>query len=440
MYCDIAGEQRLAHLMQVLRDLSRDPDPVSSVNRFSASMRHLSEGQGLISVSLRGMPAGSYRVMRFLHQPGLADDTLRDVPFAGADAPARQGGILGDIIAWERPTVIRNLDVPEDPVLGAQLAPYRLLMASPVFFDGEPTNWVIYLATDPDSFPQPMIESRFLTSNLMGNLTNSKRLMKELREANAWIEREVDEIAAIQRGLLPVALPPPDRIDIAATQCICERAAGDYYDVVALTPDGRRGPLADARRYGVFIADASGHGPSAAVVAAIVNALFHSFPGDFGRPDALLTHLNRHLAGKRINLSFVTAFYGVVDIEAATLTYACAGHPMPVQRDPAGAVEPLPLQGGLPLGIDEACVYERFESPLPPGGALLLYTDGVTDARSPAGELFSDAGLLAALQRPPAAASCADMLHALFDALNAHQAGGQPSDDQTVLLAGLPPR
>jgi sigma-B regulation protein RsbU (phosphoserine phosphatase) len=150
-----------------------------------------------------------------------------------------------------------------------------------------------------------------------------------------------------------------------------------------------------------------------------------------------MTHLNRHLAGKRINQSFVTAFYGVLDAGGGEVRFACAGHPMPLARGTDGAVRALPLHGGLPLGIDEACGYESYTAPLQAGATLVLYTDGITEARAPSGAMFDEEGLARTLASAPAGAPCALLKDAVLAALAAHQGSRRPTDDQTLLLARL---
>jgi sigma-B regulation protein RsbU (phosphoserine phosphatase) len=287
---------------------------------------------------------------------------------------------------------------------------------------GEVTNWVLFLHTEPDGFDQSSIESRFLQANLLGNLTNTKRISKELREANAWIEREIDEIAGIQRGLLPQGPPCAPGIDAAAYYATFDRAGGDYYDII------RTGPNNGASVF--IVADASGHGPSAAVVVAIASTLLHARPEHLGGPAELLTYLNRHLVRRRINQSFVTALVCMVDDERKRLTMSSAGHPMAVLcRD--GSARELPQAGGIPLGISLKADYVEAEYELREGDTLLMYTDGVTEARAPSGQQFGEERLLSALACSGSPGEC---IENILKVLREHEAGRRPTDDQTMLV------
>ncbi len=116
-------------------------------------------------------------------------------------------------------------------------------------------------------------------------------------------------VADIQRSLLPQVLPTIPTLELAAYYRTSRWAGGDYYDFFPL-PDGR---------WGILIADVSGHGTPAAVMMAITHSLAHSLPGPADPPAALLGHVNRQLSHRytAANEVFVTAFYGVYDPVAA---------------------------------------------------------------------------------------------------------------------------
>ena len=114
-------------------------------------------------------------------------------------------------------------------------------------------------------------------------------------------------------------MPAIPRLKLAAAYQTAARAGGDYYDLF---------PLPDAR-WGLFVADVSGHGTPAAVMMAITHAIAHEHPGPATPPSAVLARLNRVLFGRYTNgtTTFVTACYAVFDPRAGTLCYAAAGHP-----------------------------------------------------------------------------------------------------------------
>jgi sigma-B regulation protein RsbU (phosphoserine phosphatase) len=193
----------------------------------------------------------------------------------------------------------------------------------------------------------------------------------------------------------------------------------------------------------VFIGDVSGHGTPAAVLMAITHAIAHSQPGTHTPPASLLTYLNQQLARAytRDGL-FVTAFYGVLDPQARTLTYSRAGHNPPrlVRNDQVLALDGA---GSLPLGILEVQHYDETQIQLEPGDLLLLFTDGVTEA-SPAessapqtageSEQFGTARLDALLRDcAQGAGNSQACLDRIRSAVSEHCAGAPPTDDQTLI-------
>src|SRR5262249_51801022 len=141
-------------------------------------------------------------------------------------------------------------------------------------------------------------EHMLVRTSLINSTIGSIQAHNRLRDATAFIEAEIDQIARLQRALLPERLPDIPGLTIAASYRTFDRAGGDYYDVFPL--DGDATGARDGR-WGILIADASGHGPSAAVVAAMVNALLHTFPGSPNNPVEMLDYLNRHLSARRLD-------------------------------------------------------------------------------------------------------------------------------------------
>ena len=119
-------------------------------------------------------------------------------------------------------------------------------------------------AFDPETFPE-----WFWVSSLFGRVTHNLVLREELKDAYEIVERELKVVADIQRSLLPQVLPKIPTLELAAYYRTSRWAGGDYYDFFPL-PDGR---------WGILIADVSGHGTPAAVMMAITHSLAHSLPG-----------------------------------------------------------------------------------------------------------------------------------------------------------------
>ncbi|MCC6694959.1 MAG: serine/threonine-protein phosphatase [Candidatus Hydrogenedentes bacterium] len=427
---DPESRERLELLVNMLRRISQDPDPVSSIIHYAESMRSLYGDQALISISLRNVDPGQYRVMRILHQHDVDVRGLLDLPFAGPNAPAHSGGLIGEIITTEMPVVMRNLHIENDPALGNQLAPYRVLVAVPVFDNGVALNWVLFLSVHPDAFLPQEVENRVLQTNLMAGMTNTKIAAQELRTATEWIHREVDVIAVIQRGLLPQEMPTIPGLQLAAFHRTFDRAGGDFYDVFPvgkIEEDGER----HCNRWGIFIADVSGHGAAAAVIVAMMSTLLESLAGQGCTPGRFMRMLNQRIAAKAINGNFVTAFMLVYDVDQRECCYACAGHNLPLVRRADGRVEAIPPTDGIPLGVAMDADYEDVPFNLGIGETLVLYTDGITEARSPQDALFGEAALMDTLSRSGSRPE--EIIRAVSDRLAAHERALPQADDQALL-------
>jgi len=257
-------------------------------------------------------------------------------------------------------------------------------------------------------------------------------ISKQLLHANERIQREVEQIARIQRAMLPQSLPTIPGIKIASNYETFDTAGGDLYDFLVREP-GVNAPEGSSQRLGMIIADASGHGPAAAVVTAMLNSILYAYPHDDHGAGAVLRYANRHLFSKKMEGTFVTAFLGSLDTEHHTFTYANAGHPPPLLKNsgPGGTVKRLDSVGGIPLGILDHVEFDDATIQLHPGQTLVLYTDGINEAMNPQGDMFGIAGIEKALEDCTGEPAC--VVHSITTALTEHQAGQRPSDDQTIV-------
>jgi sigma-B regulation protein RsbU (phosphoserine phosphatase) len=265
-------------------------------------------------------------------------------------------------------------------------------------------------------------------SNLYGRATHNLVLSDQLKEAYDAVDYDLQVVANIQRDLLPANIPAIPTMNLAAHYQTSQRAGGDYYDFF---------PLADGR-WGVLIADVSGHGTPAAVIMAITHALAHTWTGSHDRPGALLDYLNKKLQELYTGRSdtFVTAFYAIYDPRTRTLVYASAGHNPPrLKRCADGSLALLDETGGLPLGISARESYADATMALVPGDQLVLYTDGITEAHNDAGQMFGLARLDKVLEN--CAIDAPDLLLSVLEELEAFTGGKPAHDDRTLLVAKI---
>jgi len=204
------------------------------------------------------------------------------------------------------------------------------------------------------------------------------------------------------------------------------RAGGDYYDFFPL----------DDGKWGILIADVSGHGTPAAVVMAMTQTITHLYAGPSDLPGALLEFLNDRLATPHMGDSgtFVTAFYAIYDPNSRKLVYANAGHNPPrLMRCASGEPMALDQAANLPLGIMPDISYANSTHSLQPGDRLVFYTDGVIEARNADGRMFGTERLDHILS--DCSAEAGDVVEAVLSNLETFTDGEPAADDITLLAA-----
>jgi phosphoserine phosphatase RsbU/P len=199
--------------------------------------------------------------------------------------------------------------------------------------------------------------------------------MSALHQARQF-QREQKIAQAFQRDLLPEPKSGLAGLDVARKSIAALPAeadiGGDFYDVHAISDT----------QVGLVIGDVSGKGLAAAPRTAMVKCVLRAFAFESPSPGQVLERLNRLLFRTIEGEQFVTLFYGLLDVEKGELTYANAGHELPLMlRRGRGAPELLQTTGPL-LGLDGGSRYREVRTKVGEGDTLVLYTDGFTEARS----------------------------------------------------------
>jgi serine phosphatase RsbU (regulator of sigma subunit) len=204
------------------------------------------------------------------------------------------------------------------------------------------------------------------------------RLFDVTQAQRLRLERELKLAREIQDSLLPDALPEIPGFSLAADWRSALEMAGDFYDIFSL-PDGR---------WGMIVADVADKGAAAAMFMAMTRSLIRASAVNYSSPAGALREVNQHLIDHSSSLMFVTVFYGVLEAETQTLTYANAGQNPPLLRRAAGRIETL-MPTGAVLGIFDDLHLSDLSVVFEPGDSLVIYTDGITDALNSQGEQYS---------------------------------------------------
>jgi phosphoserine phosphatase RsbU/P len=206
--------------------------------------------------------------------------------------------------------------------------------------------------------------------------------LKETTAAKERIESELKIAHEIQMSMVPKIFPPfPDRseFDIFATLAPAKEVGGDFYDFFFIDED----------HLCFAVGDVSGKGVPASLFMAVTKTLFKATAGNSGTPGEILARLNSEICRDNESCMFVTLFCGILNIRTGQVDYSNGGHNLPYYLHQRG-VSLLENLGGRALGVVKQSLYASGRMVLGPGEALLLYTDGVTEAMDSRDRLYSD--------------------------------------------------
>jgi sigma-B regulation protein RsbU (phosphoserine phosphatase) len=416
----LALPERLDFVVQTMRDMSRQTSAEKMIEVYRSRMRELMPTDRLVTISRRNMAAPWYRITRASHwtQP---IDPWKQI----SKQPRFDRGLLGEMLYGDQPVIIDDIRLADDDPTADYFDGQRSLMAIPLYDDGIGLNMMVAMRREPGAFERENLPQHVWMSNLFGQVTQNLVLSADLREAYETVDRELQAVAAIQRSLLPARLPEIPTLRLAAHYQTSRRAGGDYYDFFPL-PDGK---------WGILIADVSGHGTPAAVLMAITHSIAHLVCEPPAPPARLMSAINLRLSDLYTldGGQFVTAAYAVYDPAARQITYASAGHPPLRIRRRDGTVLSLDGARSLPLGILSDETYREATAALHPGDTLVFYTDGITEARSPSGELYDTARLDHTLATCPCNPN--QMVDRILADVEQFTAGRPATDDRTLLVA-----
>jgi CHASE2 domain-containing sensor protein len=270
------------------------------------------------------------------------------------------------------------------------------------------------------------VEGRRVQARLRGQLEDE-------RLASARISGELAAASEIQSGML---LPRAELarisplVEIDAVLQPARTVGGDLYDAFAF----------DDGRVCFLVGDVTGKGVPASLFMALSKALSRSL---LMRPDTPLDtavcEINAELSRDNRQAMAVSLLVGVLDPKDGRLELCCAGHDNPLVITPSGDVRELALDGGPPLCVADAFPYPAETVTLAPGEILVAFTDGLTEGQDPQGRLFDRTQLVAALREGAGAARLTDLVDGLVARVRAFEAGGEPSDDLTVMALRLKP-
>ncbi len=256
-------------------------------------------------------------------------------------------------------------------------------------------------------------------------ILENARLLSEEREKQR-LEEELNIARSIQRDLLPSQLPTEGWFRAAGSSISSREVGGDYFDVRQIAPDA----------YACVIADVSGKGMSAALLAALLEGAFLFASEGPVLIEDMMSRVNRFLNERAKGEKYATVFYCTVH-RSGELRWSNAGHPKPILVRAGGELVPLESTG-LPLGMLDVAAYETKTVQLNAGDKIVLFSDGLSEAENAAGEFF-DRKSLGEFLRAGAGSECAELHARLIQAVEEFTGGAELSDDITTLVLEYQP-
>jgi phosphoserine phosphatase RsbU/P len=248
--------------------------------------------------------------------------------------------------------------------------------------------------------------------------------LAEVEQAERILAKELEQAAEIQRRLLPTDAPLVPGVDLAGYNAPCRTVGGDYFDFLPY-PDGR---------VAILVGDVAGKGMPAALLMSSLQARVQVLFDDPGDLAALVSRLNRIITSNCPSNRFISFFIGVLDPKNGELKYVNAGHNPPLLARKDGSVEKLDCTG-LILGIMATAPYEQKICALNPGDALVLFSDGVTEACRPdIDEEFGEDRLAESFMKLRDERAKA-IIEAITLQVHDFTGGMPPADDITLVIA-----
>lgn len=264
--------------------------------------------------------------------------------------------------------------------------------------------------------------------DLTKTLEKTAKAVEKMKAAEATsqkltaISNELDVSAQLQKSLLPGNVVKKDNIDLYAENISAAECSGDFYDFFWLSET----------KLGIVIADVSGKNVSAAMFSIIAKTLIKAYSRVYKSPAECFKNVNVSICGENVATMFVTAMYGVIDMETHELTYTNAGH-LPIALVRSGQ-DPVFLEcdSGMALGIFDETEFVDNVHKFEPGDTVVFYTDGVNEAASVTGEEYDYERFTAALKANEKA-SPKLLSEEIVKDIRKFTVGAPQSDDITIM-------
>ncbi|MEP7041811.1 MAG: PP2C family protein-serine/threonine phosphatase [Dokdonella sp.] len=421
-----------ATLDRILRLSAFDGDTAAALRAIHAHFSARFPDCSLALVLVRDLPQGQCRLAGLIGPDGREHVPNVDPFGERSTLPLFDDALTAKMFGETAPRSLRV--APTEfalPFVQALLSPAALI-GIPLVNTGAVNHWLVFGSSFHPRFDHVDREALLLEANLATSLIVRPIVTRALRNETARQREAIEGLADVQRLLLPDN-PLIRGLEYAVHWQPAETAAGDYYDLVLLTQHAP--PEFPRDRYdtwAITLADVSGHGAAAAMEAVQFDAILRTYQGDEeSGPAGALTYANRYFFSRRQRHHFLTAFSLLYRPDLGRATYVAAGHP-PLLHKHGNEVIARGTGEQIPLGILRDHQFENRTFSVAVGDVLVLYTDGIIEARDRVQRPFGDDRLSALVAGGPSDASA--LLALLRDEVIAHQGNPLGVDDQTLIV------
>lgn len=417
---------------RVLSISAFEGDSRAALRTMHAHFGHELPDCTLALLLVRGQEPGRCRLAGLIGPDGTEHMANFDPNGDSGTLPLFDDGLAERITSGASVHVVDLEPARRDGPLATALFGPATVLAVPIANNGQLTHWLAFASTLPHRFERAHLEHFLLHVNLAASLIVRPIVVRTLTRESDRNRHQIESLADIQRSLLPDN-PRISGLEYAIHWKPAETAAGDYYELTNLTafaPPDFQPTGGDI--WGAIVGDVSGHGAAAAMEAVQFDAIMRTYKGGDGPPPAAaINYANRHFFSRRSRGHFMTVFAMLFRPDTRALSWLSAGHP-PLLLRRGRDVRVVGEADQIPLGVLRDYEYRNNEVVLEPGDLLMLYTDGLTEARDRRERMFGLDRLRELFASTP------DTPDAVRDrivaALGEHQGGPVGSDDQTLIV------
>lgn len=253
------------------------------------------------------------------------------------------------------------------------------------------------------------------------SLANNTAQLASASMANQRFEGEVSLARKVQLDMVPASMPKRRDLDFYAVLNPARESSGNIYDYA----------IEDDKLY-FSVGDVSGKGIPSTLFMSMTYSLMRTGATRKDSPATILSFVNGIMAQNNTSCMYVTLFVGILDLTTGQLRYCSAGHDAPIVIAPDGSMADLDTASNLPIGVMEDCEYQEQQITIPTGGALLVYTDGITQAEASNGELYGIERLRGQL-RNTSKEGCEQILRKLRASVQNFTQGNEQDDDVAAM-------